>query len=409
MKILFLLTQDLESPAGVGRYLPWAQELARLGYEVKIAALHSNFASLKQTHFITEGVEVDYVAQMHVLKQNNLKTYFTTRQLLGITVTATRELVKAAWRSNADIIQIGKPHPMNGMAGLISGKIKRKIIFLDCDDFEMANIHFGANWQKVGVHYFEAMLPRHVDYVSVHTSYLHEQVLQLGVKNDRIIYLPHGVDTHRFIMPVQSEVDKVRSEFDLAGKKVIVFIGSLSLPSHPVEILLDAFQQVHTAIPESTLLIVGGGEEYERLVARAQWLGLKESVIFRGRVPGAEVPLYYGLADVSAEPVIDNPVGRSSLPLKMFESWAAGVPFVTQDVGDRRLLLAEPPAGLAATAGDASSLAMAILRILTEPELSLKLRRRGFEQAKKYSWENLARQMDAVYQKAILEKYGHPI
>ena len=409
MKILFLLTQDLESPAGVGRYLPWAQELARLGHKVKIAALHSNFASLKQTHFITEGVEVDYVAQMHVLKRNNLKTYFTTRKLLSITATATRELVKAAWRSNADIIQIGKPHPMNGLAGLISGKIKRKLIFLDCDDFEMANIHFGANWQKVGVHYFETMLPRQVDYVSVHTSYLREHVLQLGVKNERIIYLPHGVDAHRFALPDQSEVEKIRTELGLAGKKVIIFIGSLSLPSHPVEILLDAFQQIHATLPQATLLIVGGGEEYERLVARAQWLGLKESVIFRGRVPGVEVPLYYSLADVSAEPVIDNPVGRSSLPLKMFESWAAGVPFVTQDVGDRRLLLAEPPAGFAVKAGDASALAEAILRILADPELSLQLRQRGFEQAKKYSWENLARQMDAVYQKAILEKHGHSI
>lgn len=275
MKILFLLTQDLESPAGVGRYLPWAQELARLGYEVRIAALHSNFAALNRTHYTTEGVEVDYVAQMHVLKQNNLKTYFPAWKLLSIAVKATRELVKAAWRSNADIIQIGKPHPMNGMAGLISRKIKRKTVFLDCDDFEMANIHFGANWQKVGVHYFEKMLPRNVDYISVHTSYLREQVMQLGVKSERIIYLPHGVDMHRFIMPSQSELDNVRTELDLAGKKVIVFIGSLSLPSHPVEILLDAFQQVHTAIPQTSLLIVGGGEEYERLVARAHWLGLK--------------------------------------------------------------------------------------------------------------------------------------
>jgi len=34
MRILFLLTQDLESPSGLGRYLPLAKELGKLGNTV---------------------------------------------------------------------------------------------------------------------------------------------------------------------------------------------------------------------------------------------------------------------------------------------------------------------------------------------------------------------------------------
>jgi hypothetical protein len=45
-KITFLLTQDLESPSGLGRYWPMARYLAALGHQVKIGALHSNFNSL---------------------------------------------------------------------------------------------------------------------------------------------------------------------------------------------------------------------------------------------------------------------------------------------------------------------------------------------------------------------------
>ena len=37
MRIIFLLTQDLESPSGLGRYWPLAKELARLGVVVKRA------------------------------------------------------------------------------------------------------------------------------------------------------------------------------------------------------------------------------------------------------------------------------------------------------------------------------------------------------------------------------------
>ncbi len=335
------------------------------------------------------------------LKEDNLKKYYPAGQLIKIVMQATKQLVKAAWSSEAEIIQVGKPHPMNGSAGLVAHYLKKKVLFVDCDDFEMANIHFGGSWQKAGVQYFERMMPRRADYVSVHTHFLRDQVIGLGVKPERVIYLPHGADNQRFSMVADGEVERLRQALGLEGKKVIAFIGSLSLPSHPVDVLLDAFQQVMTVLPEARLLIVGGGEEYDRLRARANWLGLKEGVIFQGRVPGAEVPKYYGLADVSAEPVIDNAVGRSSLPLKMFKSWAAGVPFVTHDVGDRKLLLGEPPAGRLAQAGDANSLANAILEILGNPDLAEKLRQLGFDRAKQYSWDNLARQMEIAYQKAI--------
>lgn len=409
MKILFLLTQDLESPAGVGRYFPWARGLVQLGHQVRIAALHANYASLKERHFIMDGVDVNYVAQMHVLKQNNQKIYYPAHKLVQISTKATVELVKATWNSEADIIQLGKPHPMNGMAGLIARYVKNKLVFLDCDDFEMANIHFGANWQKVGVRYFESMLPCRVDFVSVHTTFLQNMVLKMGVDPKRVIYLPHGADGKRFSNIDKTKVEEIRAKTGLIGKKVIVYIGSLSMPSHPVDILLDAFLQVHTANPQSILLIVGGGEEYERLVTRARWLGLENSIIFQGRVPGVEVPNYYYLADISTEPVIENQVGRSSLPLKMFESWVAGVPFVTQDVGDRRMVMGDPPAGLVAKAGDPNSLADAIIRILADPELALSLRKRGFEQAEKYSWENLAKKMEAIYYNAVIGKYGNTI
>ena len=406
MKILFLLTQDLESPAGVGRYFPWARELARLGHQVSIAALHSNYATLERKYFEIQDVEVNYVAQMHVRKQANLKTYYPANQLIGIAARATYELVKAAWNSNADIIQVGKPHPMNSIAGLMARYLKSKLLFVDCDDFEMANIHFGGRWQKLGVHFFETTTPRYADYVSVHTKFLQKQVENLGVKRERIIYLPHGADHARFSQTDPSKAEALRSALGLTGKQVVAFIGSLSMPSHPVDILLEAFLQVHTVLPQTILLIVGGGEEYERLVAKAGWLGLGNAIIFKGRVPGADVPLYYQLANVAAEPVIDNPVGRSSLPLKMFESWVAGVPFVTQDVGDRKMVLGDPPAGLLAEAGDANSLANTLIKVLSDGELAARLRNRGYEQAKNYSWEQLSKKMESAYLKALSEKHG---
>ena len=58
MKILFLLTQDLQSPSGLGRYLPLASELSALGHDVYVAALHANYKSLVEKKYKIGGFMV---------------------------------------------------------------------------------------------------------------------------------------------------------------------------------------------------------------------------------------------------------------------------------------------------------------------------------------------------------------
>ncbi len=401
MKILFLLTQDLDSPGGVGRYFPWARALAQRGHQISIAALHPSFDTLNQKDFEQDGVAVHYVAQMHVRKQGSRKTYYPAHQLLAISARAAWKLTQAALRIPADVIQVGKPHPMNSVAGLWARSRRGTPLFVDCDDYEMANLHFGGSWQQRGVRFFENYAPRHADHVSAHTSFLRNRLLELGVPEDRFTYLPNGADLARFSQVDPAQVERLRTSLGLEGKEVVAFIGTLGFPNHPVDLLLEAFQRVHTLRPQAVLLIVGGGEEYDRLVLRVQEMGLGGAVIFRGRVPGAQVPPLLRLAHVQAEPVVDNPVGRSMLPLKMFESWASGVPFVTGDVGDRRLLMGEPPAGVLARPGDAESLAEAILQVLSNPRLVSMLRARGLERAQEYSWERLVERMEAAYLQAV--------
>jgi glycosyltransferase involved in cell wall biosynthesis len=397
MNILFLLTQDMESPAGAGRYFPLARGLVKLSHQVTIAALHADFASLKETCFDEKGIGIHYVAQMHVLKRGNRKLYYPTHQLLGLMARATWALSRAALSLPADIVHIGKPHPMNSVAGLLARSLRGKKVFLDCDDLEVATSHFSGKWQKWGVGLFEDGMPKRVHHVTTHTYYLRDRLMRMGLPEERITYLPNGMDTERFSCPDLGAVDILRASLGLQGKKVVAFIGSLSLPSHPVDLLLEAYAVIRKAVPDSKLLIVGGGEEFDRLFERVQEMGLGDSSLFTGRIPAAEVPLYYQLANVVVDPVIDNEVGRTRLPLKMFESWASQVPFVTADVGDRKIVLGNPPAGLLAAPGEAGSLADTILQVLQNEELAQQLCRRGTDRIGQYSWDKLAQNLDEVY------------
>ncbi len=401
MRLLFLLTQDLESPGGAGRYFPLARGLARRGHQVSIGALHSSYDSLKEKRFEREGVAVHYVAPMHVRKQGDLKTYYPAYRLLPLMAWATAGLARLALQGGYDLIHIGKPHPMNGVAGLLARRLRGRRVWLDVDDYEAATNRFSGGWQRRLVSSFEDGLPLRVEGVTTHTQFLRRRLLSLGVPEGHITYLPNGFDPERFSPPPAERVAALRAELGLEGCKVAAFIGSLSLSSHPVDLLVEAFEQVAAEEPAARLLLVGGGEDMPRIRARVEGAGLAGRVIFRGRVPFSEAPLYYRLADLTLDPVYDDDVARSRQPLKLFESLACGVPFVSADVGDRRLLLGEPPAGLLARPGDPRALAEAVLALFRRPEAAAELARRGLERVQAYRWERIVETLEAQYLRSL--------
>jgi glycosyltransferase involved in cell wall biosynthesis len=150
---------------------------------------------------------------------------------------------------------------------------------------------------------------------------------------------------------------------------------------------------------------VGGGEDYEALQQLTDSLGIRENVQFCGRVPAEQVVLYYHQATVSVDPVYDDDTARGRSPLKLFESWICGVPYVSGDVGDRRILLGEPPAGLLAKPGDVDSLAAEIIKLFGDPDLSARIIQLGQAKVKEFYWDVLVREFEVWYQ--TMEKSGN--
>jgi glycosyltransferase involved in cell wall biosynthesis len=402
MKILFLLTQDLESPSGGGRYWPLARVLAEHGHQVRIVALYSQSKFITTKCFEREGVIVEYVAPMHVIKEGNQKRYYSSLRLIAIALNATIKLSRAVLSSPADIIHVGKPHPMNSLAGLLASRLKRKVLCLDCDDHEAASNHFNSKWQKIVVELFEKWMPRMACLVSTNTYYMKSKLIEWGCPSDHIYYLSNGVDEEHFVTPKQNEVERLRTQLGLNGKRVILYLGTLSLISHPVDLLLESFARAIQIFPDAALLLVGGGEDSGRLISQAEALGIEHVTYFTGRVRTDEVSKYYHLADVSVDPVRDDASGRGRSPLKLFESWAAGVPVVTAGVGDRSFLLGQPPAGvLVEPPGDPRALADGICKVLQSRDFATQLSKLGLERVKLFTWERLAAGVEDKYKRIV--------
>ena len=278
MKIAFVLSQSLDSPSGLGRFGPLARELVKQGHTVTVFALHYDWGRLSPKHYGEQGVAVAYVGQMHVRKEGPRKLYFNPGRLLLVSLASTLRLASALWKSDAEIIQLCKPQPINALAARLGRR--GRPIYCDCDDYEAGSNRFSSAWQRRIVQNFEDGVVSYAAGLTVNTRFNFNRYSAMGYPSDRIIYVPNGVERSRFETP--HDLAPFRQRWGLAtGTPVVAYVGTLSILSHAVDLLLEAFAIVSAELPVARLLLVGGGEDYDRLASLVHSTGCRRSNHFR--------------------------------------------------------------------------------------------------------------------------------
>ncbi len=397
MKVAFLSTSSLDYPSPLGRWFPLAKELVRRGHTVHFLTLHHDFRPEMRFPRQDEGVWVHEVGQMHVRGWGDARRPLVGLSLLRVALAATLALLRRALQVEVDAYHICKPQPMNGLAGIWAARWKGRPCYLDCDDYEAEANRVSSPWQRALLRCFEDGLPRRMDGVTVNSRFLADRVERLGVPRERIVYVPNGVEWSRFSRRDPEAGRLLRRHYGLVGRPVVLYLGTLSLTGHPLDLLLEAFALVLRRIPEAHLVLVGGGEDRPTLERQVEALGLQGHVLFTGAVSPAEVPDYLALGDLAVDPVRDDAVARARSPLKVFESMACGLPVVTGDVGDRWEILGDGRAGLLVAPGDPQALAEGIVTLLLDPVRRREMAAAGRERAQAYCWERLVEQFVQVY------------
>ncbi len=220
----------------------------------------------------------------------------------------------------------------------------------------------------------------------------------LGFPEQSTVYVPNGVDRARFASFAGAGTLGQRWGIG-QGDPLIVYVGTLGLASHPVDLLLEAFRRVMQPCPAARLLLVGGGEDYDGLKEQAQQLKIAQRTIFTGRVPPEDVPGYLALATVAVDPVHDDLVARARSPLKVMESLVMGVPVVTGDVGDRRALLEDGALGVLVPPGDSQALADGLLAVLQDSNARSRMARAALARRDQWYWDRLVNDFVRIYDK----------
>ncbi len=163
---------------------------------------------------------------------------------------------------------------------------------------------------------------------------------------------------------------------------------------------LRLFRRVREHIPQARLLVVGKGlhGEEKELLSLAAAQGLAEAIEYRGWVEAQDLPAFFAAATAAMFPIDDTALQRARCPARLADLLAAGVPVVSERVGEVITYIKDGESGLLVRPGDEAAFVASLVCLLTDEGLRQRLRDGArHRMAKEFSWTKLAEQAEMAY------------
>ncbi|MCL2509257.1 MAG: glycosyltransferase family 4 protein [Oscillospiraceae bacterium] len=180
--------------------------------------------------------------------------------------------------------------------------------------------------------------------------------------------------------PLAFEAERPKSP-----RKTVTALGRL-VPAKGFDVLIRAFADVSRTYPEHRLIIFGDGGEREKLTALANELGAGERVVFPGTSPDA-------VREVARSSVFVLSSRYEGMPNALIEAMACGVPCVSTlcQMGPEELIT-DGVNGILIPVDDTDAMSAAMIRVLSDPELSARLSDEAIKIRKTHSLESVTDQ-----------------
>jgi glycosyltransferase involved in cell wall biosynthesis len=173
---------------------------------------------------------------------------------------------------------------------------------------------------------------------------------------------------------------------------VVLYLGG-RMAGRGLEQLVDAIG----LMPSVQLVLLGSGVLDAELLSRAARTGAR--VCLLAPVASAEVEAYAASADLGVNAIVGSSLNdRYSLPNKLFQYMAAGLPVVTSDLPHVREIVEGARCGLVADTTRPEAIAEAIGRILADRDEVAAMGARGRAAVRdRYGWSRAAAVLRGVY------------
>jgi glycosyltransferase involved in cell wall biosynthesis len=198
-------------------------------------------------------------------------------------------------------------------------------------------------------------------------------------------------------------------KFFPAGEKAeksydLVYRGGLSERAGTF-VLLEALRMLRDQGVTPRLLLFGytdNAETQQRIWDLLISLRLEQYVTLRGTIPHEAMASTLSSARIAVCPLQKIPKFMNNIPVKVFESWACGLPVIATDLPPIRPFFRRPGLGLLVKPGDAMDLANAIRQLLSNPELIHEYGRRARQAVlRRYNTNAEVHKLVSLYQEVL--------
>lgn len=233
------------------------------------------------------------------------------------------------------------------------------------------------------------MIFRRAHSVQAISHFLAQWSVHMGFKG-RPEVVPNGVDLRTFLVSIDDAVrESKRTHLGFNRNDIVLVTASRLSHKNAVDDLINALTQ----LPESyRVLVLGVGEDEQKLRTLVHEKGLAQRVVFAGSITHAELPMYLQCGDVFVRASRSEGLGNAFL-----EAMACGVPVVGTRVGGIPDFLKDGDTGVFCEVNNPSSIARAVLRIQESDVLRMRLIQNGRALVRgAYDWEKIAARMQEL-------------
>ena len=309
----------------------FASQLRQLGHQVTVVA-GSNHRTREAKTYCRE--EIIYAPTLKMRKKTTLF------RLLSNLSFAISSMFCAIGAGKFDVVVTTSPPPLISISGWIIAKIKKAKLVYDVRDIwpdvavEMGSISDGSLFYLV-FRWIADFMYRKADLITTVSAGKVRSIRSKLRANmqDKVVLIPNGYDLRNdLLLDEPSAVE----HFDIQKHFTCVYIGNVGLAQGLESLLTIAEKTKH---PDVRFMIFGNGADKERLEKQAKARGLKQ-VSFCGGVPHEQVIAVLKQSKISYIS-LKNGNMKDSVPTKLYESLAFGVPVLLVAEGDSADILAD--------------------------------------------------------------------
>ncbi|MGD6853365.1 MAG: glycosyltransferase family 4 protein [Candidatus Bathyarchaeia archaeon] len=230
--------------------------------------------------------------------------------------------------------------------------------------------------------------------VTISNYSLQKMQKHYDVDTAKVRIVPNGVDTEKF--KPQNDVATAKRQFGLGDEPCVLFVGSL-IPRKGLPFLVEAAKKIVKSHADAKFVLVGDGPLRVPLQNSLAEAKLSGNFMFLNQVGEDALPAVYNCADVFVLPSIQEGQG-----IVLLEAQASAKPVVAFDIGGVDEAVRSGETGLLVQRGDAGELAEALLKLLDDRALRVKMGSEGRRFIQEmFTWDICAQGMLRVYHEAL--------